>query len=224
MLNQRLQIAEYIFMAGSVVGWVVAIVSGQLIYAAVPVSVSLLLNLINRFRIEQRMRRRLGGTIAQLHRQLLVLEESRSLQEQQLNEAISSLQDKLPEYLSRIESSDSEPSHLNVAQLKAQLGSLEESLRSIVQYLNSSSLLTRVERLEKAITSVTTDITQIRHQQTDARKSRLDKSERRLQANHPEDTQAPPTKAPTEPQLFTPPSITSVPVDPQIFSSPPPTD
>lgn len=222
MLNQRLQIAEYIFIAGSVVGWVVALVSGQLIYAAVPVSVSLLLNLINRFRIEQRMRRRLGGTIAQLHRQLL--EESRSLQEQQLNEAISSLQDKLPEYLSQIESSDSEPSHLNVAQLKAQLGSLEESLSSIVQYLNSSSLPTRVERLEKAITSVTTDITQIRHQQTDARKSRLDQSERRLQANQPEDTQAPPTKAPTEPQLFTPPSITSVPVDPQIFSSPPPTD
>jgi hypothetical protein len=43
-----LNIAEYFSLAGSVVGSAVAAISGQVIYAAAPVTVSLLLNVVNR--------------------------------------------------------------------------------------------------------------------------------------------------------------------------------
>ncbi len=50
LMNQRhwLNIAEYVSLAGSVVGSAVAAISGQVIYAAAPVTVSLLLNVVNR--------------------------------------------------------------------------------------------------------------------------------------------------------------------------------
>jgi hypothetical protein len=177
MSNHRLQIAEYVFFVGSVVGWVVAIASGQIIYAAVPVSVSLLLNLINRLRFEQRMRRRLTAAMNQLHRQLL--EENDAIHEQQLKDAIAQLQAQLPGYLSQIEAADSHSSDLNIIQLKAQLASLEQSLSSVVQYLNSSSLPARVENLEKAIgsrgsASATAELGPIHHPLPDVRKRRMD--------------------------------------------------
>jgi hypothetical protein len=223
MLNHRLQIAEYAFFVGSVVGWVVAIASGQIIYAAVPVSVSLLLNLINRLRFEQRMRRRLTAAMNQLHRQLL--EENDAIHEQQLKDAIAQLQAQLPGYLSQIEAADSHSSDLNIIQLKAQLASLEQSLSSVVQYLNSSSLPARVENLEKAIgsrgsASATAELGPIHHPLPDVRKRRMDGIERRLQANQPEDAQAPLTKAVTEPQLFTPPPKESAPEETPTVSSP----
>jgi hypothetical protein len=55
MLRQRLQIAEYVFLLASVVGWAIAVSSKQLIYAAVPVTLALLVNLLNRLRLEQQM-------------------------------------------------------------------------------------------------------------------------------------------------------------------------
>lgn len=224
MLNHPLQIAEYVFIAGSIVGWIVAVVSGQLIYAAVPLSVYLLLNLINRFRFEQRTRRRLSAAMSQLRRQLL--EESNSLNEQKLKDAIASLQAQLPEYLSWIETPDQERSDSAVAtedlaersstlqksadrntiQLKARLASLEKSLSSIVQYLNSASLPTRVERLEEAIASASEDIVQIYRQLPNSRKRRIDEIEKRHPANQPSETQALLTQSVTEPQLFTPPT------------------
>ena len=221
MLNHRLQIAEYVFFVGSVVGWIVAIASGQIIYAAVPVSVSLLLNLINRLRSEQRMRRRLTAAINQLHRQLL--EENDAIHEQQLKDAIAQLQAQLPGYLSQIEAADSHSSDLNIIQLKAQLASLEQSLSSVVQYLNSSSLPARVENLEKAqgsrgSASATAELGPIHHPLPDVRKRRMDGIESR--ANQPDKTQAPPTKAVTEPQLFTPPPKESAPEETSTLSSP----
>lgn len=224
MLNHPLQIAEYVFIAGSIVGWIVAIVSGQLIYAAVPLSVYLLLNLINRFRFEQRTRRRLSAAMSQLRRQLL--EESNSLNEQKIKDAIASLQAQLPEYLSWIETPDQELSDhasatedlaerssalqksadRNTIQLKARLASLEKSLSSIVQYLNSASLPTRVERLEEAIASASEDIVQIYRQLPNSRKKRIDEIEKRHQANQPLEIQALLTQAVTEPQPFTPPT------------------
>ena len=49
-----LNIAEYVSLAGVVVGSVLAAISGQIIYAAVPVTVSLGLNLVNRRRVMRR--------------------------------------------------------------------------------------------------------------------------------------------------------------------------
>lgn len=55
MSNNRrcVEIAEYVSIAGSVLGSAIALVSQQAIYGLAPVSVSLSLNLINRRRLEQ---------------------------------------------------------------------------------------------------------------------------------------------------------------------------
>lgn len=70
MTNQRswIEIAEYISLAGSIVGSVVAVVSKQLIYAATPVSLSLLLNLVNRQRWEYLNRQNTARNLTQVER------------------------------------------------------------------------------------------------------------------------------------------------------------
>ncbi|MBW4679079.1 MAG: hypothetical protein KME19_03055 [Microcoleus vaginatus WJT46-NPBG5] len=69
--RQWLEIAEYLSIAGSAVGTVVAVASQQVVYAATPISLSLLLNLLNRRRLENLPAA--GGTteIIQVQRQLL---------------------------------------------------------------------------------------------------------------------------------------------------------
>lgn len=162
MLTHRLKIAECIFVAVSIIGWVVAAASGQIVYGAVPLSITLLLNLINRLRFEQHSRHRLTGAIAQLHRQ--VSQESQSLYQQQLNQALASLQAKLPDYLAQIENPASELGAIKIAQLQARIVSVEQSLRNVVDYLNSASLPNHIEQLEAAIAQVTADIDKIQYQ------------------------------------------------------------
>ncbi|HBB34119.1 MAG TPA: hypothetical protein DC064_20560, partial [Cyanobacteria bacterium UBA9273] len=100
MLNQRLKIAECVFIVGSIIGWVGTVASNQILYGVVPLSIALVLNLVNRLRFEQQIKRRITAAIAQLHRQLS--QEHQVLSQQQVQEAIASLQAKLPEYLSQV--------------------------------------------------------------------------------------------------------------------------
>jgi len=158
MLTHRLKIAECIFVAVSIIGWAVAAASGQMIYGAVPLSITLLLNLINRLRFEQQSRNRLMGAMAQLHRQLS--QESQSLYQRQQKQALASLQAKLPDYLAEIENPASELGAIKIAQLQARIVSVEQSLRNVVDYLNSASLPNHIEQLETAIAQITADIDQ----------------------------------------------------------------
>lgn len=161
MLTHRLKIAECIFVAVSIIGWAVAAASGQIIYGAVPLSIALLLNLINRLRFEQQSRHRLTGAMAQLHRQLS--QESQSLYQQQQKQALASLQAKLPDYLAQIENPASELGAIKIAQLQARMVSVEQSLRNVVDYLNSASLPNHIEQLEAAIAQITANLDQLHH-------------------------------------------------------------
>lgn len=162
MLTHRLKIAECIFVAVSIIGWAVAAASGEIIYGAVPLSIALLLNLINRLRFEQHSRYRLTGAMAQLHRQLS--QESQSLYQQQLKQALASLQAKLPDYLAQIENPASELGAIKIAQLQARMVSVEQSLRNVVDYLNSASLPNHIEQLEAAIAQITADLDKLQYQ------------------------------------------------------------
>jgi len=53
MEKQPLEIAEYVFLAGSALGTVAAVVSKQVVFAATPLTVALALNLANRHRFQQ---------------------------------------------------------------------------------------------------------------------------------------------------------------------------
>jgi predicted nucleic acid-binding Zn-ribbon protein/outer membrane protein assembly factor BamB len=78
MLKNRrwLEIAEYLSIAGSVLGSAVAVTSQQLIYATTPVSLALLLNLVNRRRLEQLPGPSVTAEMARTHRQLSAEVES----------------------------------------------------------------------------------------------------------------------------------------------------
>lgn len=64
------EIAEYLALSGAVIGSIVAVASQQVLYSAVPVSLSLLLNLFNRHRWEELTRARLTAAITQLDQKL----------------------------------------------------------------------------------------------------------------------------------------------------------
>ncbi len=65
-----LQIAEYLSISGSLIGSVASLVSQQVIYAAVPLSLSLTLNLFNRQRTENLTSTRLTAAVTQLDAKL----------------------------------------------------------------------------------------------------------------------------------------------------------
>lgn len=178
MLNNRLQITEYLFLAGAIIA--LFVVPGQLIYAITILLICLVLNLINRLRSEQQIKRRLATAITQLHRQ--VIEETHSQQKQQIQAAITSLQAQLPSNLSQIDVTNQEPNNYNLSKLKNQITSLEESLNNVVQYLNSASLPTRIEQLEQVIAQTTLEIAQIHHQPQANWKSYIQAIETRLAA------------------------------------------
>lgn len=70
MKNSWLDIAEYVSLAGSVVGAAVAVTSQQVIYAAAPMSAALLLNVANRRRLEQQAEQNRSDVFIQLQQQL----------------------------------------------------------------------------------------------------------------------------------------------------------
>jgi predicted nucleic acid-binding Zn-ribbon protein len=62
-----LEIAEYVFLAGSVLGTFIAVTSSQVVYAAIPLTVALSLNLVNRRRFQQETQNYVSGVIGEAH-------------------------------------------------------------------------------------------------------------------------------------------------------------
>ncbi|MCS6792783.1 MAG: hypothetical protein NZ660_09145, partial [Oscillatoriaceae bacterium SKYG93] len=65
----RLETAEYIALAGCIVGAVAAVASKQAAFAYVPLTLAVTLNLINRYRLEMLSRRRMNAAIARIQQQ-----------------------------------------------------------------------------------------------------------------------------------------------------------
>ncbi|HBB34118.1 MAG TPA: hypothetical protein DC064_20555, partial [Cyanobacteria bacterium UBA9273] len=83
------------------------------------------------------------------------------------------------EYLSQVEqveAVESGASILQIAQLKTQIASLEQTLGNIVQYLNNAELPSRVEYLEEIISTAIADSTRIKGLPANLRQSSLDGS------------------------------------------------
>lgn len=96
-----LKLAEYASVASSALGTLAAVFSGQIIYAAAPLTVALSLNLVNRQRFEEQMRESNKSAIADvhtvvesIHRQVHGLPENPD-DSQDLDEILSDLQQKL---------------------------------------------------------------------------------------------------------------------------------
>jgi CII-binding regulator of phage lambda lysogenization HflD len=117
-----LELAEYASITGSAIGTIVAGLSGQIIYAAAPLTAALSLNFLNRQRFEQKMQQKSNSAIAGL--ELAV----KSLQQQvqtlpgepvELYTAVSELHQKL----------DNLESH-TIADVNAAVQSLEQQVQA----------------------------------------------------------------------------------------------
>ncbi len=173
--RNRLDILEYIALIGAVIGSVVAFTSGKIIYAAVPITLALWLNLLNRYRLEQRHQARAMVAIKRLRQE--IAEEITQLKEMpgykniskgteivevnRLHDAIATLHTQLQNRIAQVEKRETNTINTEILQLQEQCNNLQESLESVIQYLNSASLPARVDRLEKVFSGLPNEIAQI---------------------------------------------------------------
>jgi peptidoglycan hydrolase CwlO-like protein len=117
-----LELAEYASIAGSAIGTIVAGLSGQIIYAAAPLTAAVSLNFLNRQRFEQKMQQKSNSAIAGV--ELAV----KSIQQQvqalpgeptELYTAVSDLQQKLRSLESQ-----------SIADVQAAVQSLEQQVQA----------------------------------------------------------------------------------------------
>lgn len=119
------EIAEYLALSGAVIGSIVAVASQQVLYSAVPVSLSLLLNLFNRHRWEELTRARLTAAITQLDQKLFSI---KALVERRVDDLRMDIA-QLNQEAQKIQAGQ-EVENLGTAMLKLQqqIVSLEQSL------------------------------------------------------------------------------------------------
>lgn len=93
-----LEIAEYASLIGAALGSVMAAVSGQVLYAAAPLTVSLSLNLANRQTFEQQTQQNINAAIADVHMVVDCLHhqiQTLPPESDDIDEILSDLQQKL---------------------------------------------------------------------------------------------------------------------------------
>lgn len=98
--NQRdwLEVAEYASIAGSAIGTIVAGLSGQIIYAAAPLTAAISLNFVNRQRFEQQVQQKANSAIAGVELAVKSLQhqvQTLPTESKELHIAVSDLQRKL---------------------------------------------------------------------------------------------------------------------------------
>ena len=142
-----LEIVEFLSLGLGVISLGVAIASGKVLGVLVFVTLGLLANTLNRLRGQYRQRKALMLIKQQLHRQF-----SQRLQDLTLSSSLSS---------SDAPSPSQETDSRAIARLKENLVSLEQSVNTVVRYLNSEVLPERIERLEKADKRLSEDIKKI---------------------------------------------------------------
>ncbi|MCP2728413.1 hypothetical protein [Limnofasciculus baicalensis] len=112
--------AEYLFLAGSAVGTVAAVISKQVVYAAAPMTVALGLNILNRRQFQQQIDENIKSGLGQTNQIVQALnKEVQALPE--INSQINSLSQ---EFKIRPEKPAIEESKIALAQLSDQLNAL----------------------------------------------------------------------------------------------------
>ncbi len=168
MLNNSnwIESAEYVSLIGSVIGSLVALLSGNAIYATVPLCFSLVFNTINRSRCEAAVRHNALG-INRLHRQVREELEALDLRSPavppnamspSLGQQLADLSLKQKTTAQTGESShpsqDNSRLYKELEAVKERYANLLESLNHLINYLNQNALVARLERLESAIAPI----------------------------------------------------------------------
>jgi DNA repair exonuclease SbcCD ATPase subunit len=142
MDKQTLEIAEYFALAGSAVGSVVAAASGQVLFAAAPLTVALSLNLANRRKVDHQIQQYTTEAITQAYQVVRSLQ-----QEVQTLPAINRrLNDLDQQFYTR-------PETQAVGQLEGAIAQLSEQLNDL-SLRHSSTPQVDLSGVEQAITYI----------------------------------------------------------------------
>lgn len=181
-----LDIAEYLSVAGSVVGSGIALASQQVIYAAAPISLSLILNIANRRRLEQHapaagstiteVNDKLSREIANLRDRVQGLPTDSELNFVQSSvakhsETLSDLQRDVERTQSLAQGLELSPLRQDIALLREHYAGLQETVSGVTTRLDTVEQRDRVagtsqpgvERLESAIAQINSKIAQFQN-------------------------------------------------------------
>lgn len=167
----QLEIAEYLCWVSAVIGTLVAAVSSRIVFAGVPISLSLLLNLINRRRLEVMLNRQAMTAVMQLQDQ--VSQEFDVLYRYQSESRMASQASRPPSpqpldlsVSSAAVSGESQWQGLaqQLQQLQGQYDELHRTLADTIDYLNHSPVPQRLDGLEHRLTRVSQELSQLRQQ------------------------------------------------------------
>lgn len=159
---QLLEIVEYISIFTALAGSTIAVTTGEIIYATVPMALSLLLNLIRRSQFEQQFQQRVSRSTNETHQQILnniqslhtalitIYSQTNSEQFRQnivvLSEKIDSLQTDIKNgYLDT-----------NISQLQTQCQNLQDTLNGLIYRMLSCGVLSTYDAKpeEKGIANI----------------------------------------------------------------------
>jgi methyl-accepting chemotaxis protein len=139
-----LEIAEYLSLSGAVMGSVATVVSQQVIYAAIPLSLSLVLNLFNRHRWEQLTRIRLTVAVTQLDQKLSSIKNLVDRRVEDLRTDIAQLNE---EALKIQANQEADTLNATVLKLQQQIAAIEQSLESMSVQLEELTEVTQKQPL-----------------------------------------------------------------------------
>ncbi len=145
MMNNQfywLNIAEYLLIIITLITLVISTASGNLATPLLCLTLTVLLNLINRLVTEKRQRNKINLGLKKITQRV-----------EQIEEIIPNKEIIMPHF--PVEQSNSVEF---ITSYQEYLESLEKSLTNVVQYLNNSAFLSRIEYLERITTDLRTEI------------------------------------------------------------------
>jgi Flp pilus assembly protein TadD/archaellum component FlaC len=177
--SQWREIAEYGLLAGVGAGAVASFFTKQILYAASPLSLYLLLNLMNRRRADQLIQQSSETAVSRLDQKLtenidLLQQQTRSLPSfldlatmrktvlQENEAAIARLQEETAHKFVNLEEQHLGAVQQDLQQLQAQYNQVGESISTITTNLKDLASNTQVEKLEEVVTGLQTEVSQLR--------------------------------------------------------------
>ncbi|UZQ55134.1 tetratricopeptide repeat protein [Trichothermofontia sichuanensis B231] len=180
--TKLLEVLEYLSLAGAGAGAIAAVTLQQSLLASAPLTVAMLLNLVNRRRADQDLSNQTAATLKKLDQRLtedvqflgqrvlaLPTPEALNTAQEALvrknKEAIATLRTEMDNRLKPIESLGLNSIREDLAQITSQLQSkwteVRESLDGITRYLESLPTSVRVDRLETSLSALTAEVEQL---------------------------------------------------------------
>jgi hypothetical protein len=169
-----LKIAEYSSLAASVLGIVVATASRQVFYAAAPLSMSMFLNILNRQKFEEQVKRNLSTKIVRVEKHFSKIDRAFSQLQQELNKTLAQRNTELDRKISIYEKEKANFAHFEtkLSQIHQSLLEESEAVSRQVQFINSfvtpasiQSIQQRLSELNNRIIAIESlNITQIHNQ------------------------------------------------------------